>query len=460
MRLRDGTLIAIVAAAVALAGARNYAGSWNDGSHLAAAESLVDRGTFIIDESIFVTAPEAHSPYPPSDEVLARGGTRDRVYVNGHFYSDKPPVVSLLLAGIYAVLQRGFGLHAAADPQRFCRWLTLGSSGVAYVIAVWSIHAIGVRLGLSRRRRVALAASFAASTLALAYSRTVNQHELLLAVASLLFLVLSRISASPSSARGTWLAAGALAGLAYALDLGAGPLLCAFALGLVWYRARRIGPVVLFILAAAPPIALHHGITWAIGGTLRPLNSVPAFLQWPGSPFDVSNATGVLHHSLGSFIVYAAAVLFGKRGFVLHNLPLLLLVPGIAAVWRRKTTERPEIAAALCWCLGTWLVYSLFSNNYSGGAVSVRWFVPLLAPAYVMLAVLLREERERAGEFAFLSGVGALLAAVAWWRGPWTLNMLPLYWPIVATGLVGWIALRRRVNGRIAADHGDRNFAS
>lgn len=445
MRLSDRTVIALVAAAVALAGARNYAGSWNDGSHLAAAESLVDRGTFIIDDSIFVQVPDAHSPYPPSDAGLARGGTRDRVYINGHFYSDKPPVVSLLLAGLYKALQRGFGLHAAADPQRFCRWLTLGSSGLAYVIAVWCIYGIGNRLRLSRSHRAALAVSFAASTLALAYSRAVNQHELLLAVASMLFLVLSRIASGPSPGRGPWLAAGALGGLAYALDLGAGPLLWASTLGLVWYRARRVGPVALFVLAAMPSVVLHHRVTWAIGGTLVPLNSVPEFLHWPGSPFDLSNATGILHHSPGSFIVYAAAMLVGKRGFLLHNLPLLLLVPGIAVVWRRGTRERPEIAAALCWCAGTWLTYSLLSNNYSGGAVSVRWFVPLLAPAYVMLAVLMRDEPERIAEFALLSIVGGLLAAIAWWRGPWTLRMVPLYWPIVATGLLGWIGLRRRL---------------
>jgi hypothetical protein len=454
MRLSDRTVIVLVAVVVAWFGARDYAGGWNDGSHLAAAESLVDRGTFIIDDSIFVQVPRDRSPYPPSDAGLAQRGTLDRVYINGHFYSDKPPVVSLLLAALYAALRWGFGLQAAADPQRFCQWLTLGSSGLAYVVAVWCIYGIGERLGLSRPQRAALAASVAASTVALAYSRAVNQHELLLAVAAMLFLVLSRIAHVPSPTPGAWLAAGALGGLAYTLDLGAGPLLLACTFGLVCYRARRLGPVALFVLAAMPVVVLHHGITWSIGGTLAPLNSTPEFLRWPGSPFDAGNATGLLHHSPGSFIVYAADILFGKRGFLLHNLPVLLLIPGIAAMWRRGTSERPEMVAALGWCAGTWLTYSLLSNNFSGGAVSIRWFVPLLAPAYFMLAVLVREEPDRVAEFVLLSGVGGLLAAIAWWRGPWTLLMVPLYWPIVATGLIGWIAMRShreraRVNGRI-----------
>jgi hypothetical protein len=445
MKFPDKAAIALAAGVVALVGARDYAGGWNDGSHLAAAESLVDRGTFIIDDSIFVRVPAERSPYAPSDG--GQLGTRDRVYINGHFYSDKPPVVSMLLAAWYAALQWGLGLQAAADPRLFCWWLTAGSSGLAYVIAVWCMYGIGERLGLARQQRAALAISLAASTVALAYSRSVNQHELLLAVTAMLFLVLSRIACSPSPARSSWLAAGALAGLAYTFDQGAGPLLLACTLGLVCFRARRLGPVLLFGLAAVPAVALHHGVTWSIGGTLTPLGMTLDYLRWPGSPFDQANATGVLRHSPASFAVYAAAMLFGKKGFVLHNLPLVLLVPSIGALWWRGTRERPEIVAALCWCASTWLVYSLLSNNYSGGAVSIRWFVPLLVPAYFLLAVLVRDEPDRAAEFALLSGVGGLLAAIAWWRGPWTLRMLPLYWPIVATGLAGWIALRRRHNG-------------
>ncbi len=441
---RDRTVITLLALALALAGARQYAGSWNDGSHLAAAESLVDRGTLSIDHSIFVEVPDNRSPYEPSDEGLAQRGTLDRVYVRGHFYSDKPPVVSLWLGGLYWVLQRGFDLHAATDPQRFCRWITICSSGLAYVIAVWSVYGVGVRVGLSRPHRALLAISFAVSTLALTYSRAVNQHELLLAVTSMLFLVLAKVACTPSPSRATWLSLGGLAGLAYALDLGAGPPLFAWMLGLVWYRGRRFGPVTIFLAAAMPSVALHHGITWAIGGTLLPLNSRPEFFQWPGSPFDASDMTGILRHSPGSFLVYAAALLVGKRGFLFHNLPLLLLVPGLVAVWRRERAARPEIAVAIGWCASVWLIYSLLSDNYSGGAVSIRWFVPLLAPAYFMLAMLLRGEPGRVAEFVLLSSAGGVLAAIGWWRGPWTLRMLPLYWPIVTSALIGWLALRRR----------------
>jgi hypothetical protein len=425
MRSRDRLVLTLVALAIALAGARDHTGGWNDASHLAAAESLVDRGTFVIDQSAFI------------DRTL------DRVYIRGHYYSDKPPVASLLLAGIYSGLQHVVGVRASDDPPRFVRWMTIGSSGIAYVIAIWAVYGIGLRLGLSRPLRALLAGSLALSTVALPYSRAVNQHELFLAVSALLFLVVSRADTHAALPRGTWWRAGALAGLGYALDLAAGPLLLIGVLWLAWFRERRAKTVAIVLAAAMPVVLLHHGITWAIGGTLRPLNAVPEYLLgWPGSPFDAGNMTGLFSHSFWSFIAYAPDILVGNRGFLFHNLPILLIVPGLVVLWRHERTARPELLMAIGWCVATWLAYSVLSRNFAGGAVSIRWFVPLLAPAYFTLALLLRREPARAAELVLLSVVGAAIAGIAWWRGPWTLRMVPYYWPIVAAGLASWVAVR------------------
>ena len=94
---------------VALVSARPYAGSWNDGSRLATVESLVDHGTLAIDHSIFVQVPQRQhvddpGPYPADDPLLQQHGTRDRLLIRGHFYSDKSPVPALLMAGLYQML--------------------------------------------------------------------------------------------------------------------------------------------------------------------------------------------------------------------------------------------------------------------------------------------------------------------------------------------------------------------
>ncbi len=68
---------------------------WLDSSRMATIESLVERGTFSIDESRFMK--DRH----------------DKIYINctyhpervcGHYYSEKPPVLSFFSAGLYFIL--------------------------------------------------------------------------------------------------------------------------------------------------------------------------------------------------------------------------------------------------------------------------------------------------------------------------------------------------------------------
>src|SRR5438105_9844683 len=174
-------LIGIAALAIGVAAARPYAGSWNDGSRLAAVESLVDRHTLAIDDSLFCRPPQTllasgHLPYTPERPDLLAGGTRDKLRIGGHYYSDKPAVISFFMAGVY---QAGtwLGLPPAGErPDVFCWVLTVGTAGLAYALAVLALHALARELGLPPGIHWAWLASFALSTCTLAYTRHVNNH--------------------------------------------------------------------------------------------------------------------------------------------------------------------------------------------------------------------------------------------------------------------------------------------
>src|SRR5262245_30744365 len=99
-----GPFILIAAIVVAAVGAEPFAGGWNDGSRLAAVESLGERGTFVIDDSLFVRVPSEPgrlSPYPADRLDLQTHGTLDKLFINGHYYSDKSPVPTVVMAGLY-----------------------------------------------------------------------------------------------------------------------------------------------------------------------------------------------------------------------------------------------------------------------------------------------------------------------------------------------------------------------
>jgi hypothetical protein len=272
-------------------------------------------------------------------------------------------------------------------------------------------------------------------------------------------LSLARLAAEKGAGRTPWqrvAEAGTLAGFGYTLDLGVGPVLTLCTAGLVAFRTRRVAAVLLFALTAAPWIAAHYALNYRIGGTIGPANAVTEYLAWPGSPFTAANMTGSWQHkSIGHFLLYAAAMLVGKHGFLTHNLPLLLAVAGLPLLWRSQLVEKPEIIFSTLFFAGAWLLYAAASNNYSGASCSIRWFVPLLAPGWYLLTVYLRQRPERLTDLYLLGGFGLLLVAVMWPRGPWEGRMpaidwparLIVYWPINAAALVawGWLeACRRR----------------
>jgi hypothetical protein len=450
------TGFAVVAAAVLVAAvtARPYAGAWNDGSRLATVEALVDHHTLAIDDSIFVRVPPLHpgtpSPYPRDNELLQTQGTKDKLYIGGRYYSDKSPVPALLLAGVYEIWEAMTGLTARQRPDLFCLVMTLASSGLAYVVAVWCIYRTAGLVGLGRGPCLVLTASFGLGTVALPYAAHVNNHGLLLGVVAALMLGFARLAREQQAGQVPWrrlVAPGALAGLGYGIDLGVGPVLLLCAGALVVWRCRHPGPVAVFALAALPWLVLHHAVNYATGGTLVPANAVAAYFDWPGCPFNDGNMTGGWKHaSVGRFLLYAASLLAGKQGFLGHNLALFLLLP---ALWRllRRAPELPEVLFAACLCGGVWLMYAVNSNNSSGKCLSIRWFVPLLAPAYYLLALYLKRCPHALRDLLMLGTGGVALTAVAWWCGPWTQHMLPGYWPVQAAALLSLIEhrLRRRM---------------
>ena len=155
-------LLAAIGLAFAMLGARPYAGGWNDGSRLAAVESLVSRGTFAIDDSPYCRPSLAPvPPYDPTSSSLMAQGTKDKVLIDGHFYSEKPLVISLMMAGVYRA-GMVLGLPAPSErPDVFCLVLTMVFAGGAYLVALLCLYRLGHLAGLEGWALTAWLGSFA-----------------------------------------------------------------------------------------------------------------------------------------------------------------------------------------------------------------------------------------------------------------------------------------------------------
>jgi hypothetical protein len=443
-------VLAGLAFALAAAGARSLPGGFNDGSRLATAESLIDRGTLAVDDSVFVRPPPDFAVRfpPPDDPHLPYNltiGTLDKVRVGGRFYSDKPMVPAVLVAAAYRLLMP-LGLPRPGDrPDVFGRVATVLTCGVGYAAAVGFMWVLGRRAGLPPGWRLAWLGGFALATVLPAYTRNVNAGVPLTAAAAAVAVCLVR------SPRPAPVGAGTAAGFAYAVDPVTGGLLVVAAAGAVAARTRRAVPAVVLLLAALPWAVAHHALNYAAGGVWVPLGLVPEFLAWPGSPFDRSTMTGVFRHTPAGFAGYLWDLLLGGNGFLVTNLPLLLAV-GFG--WRVLGRPwRAETAALVGWAAGVVLVYAALSDNAGGGCLSVRWFVPLVVAGFWVLARLLAEYPTYRADFAVLAGGGLVVAVWVWPCGPWVSAPVPpldaVAWP--AVGL--WAAVRAVavVRGRRAA---------
>lgn len=442
-------VLGLLAFAFAAAGAKPFAASWNDGSRLASVEALVEYGAFFIDDTAFLkphgaVARGTPSPYDPAQPILAFG-TSDRLRIGGYWYSDKPPLVSVPLAVAYGGLM-AVGLPAPSErPDVFAWVITVLLSGTGYAVAVGCMWALGKRAGLSPKWRFAWLACFALATVLPAYTRSANNHIAQLGAVALVCVLLCRIADRAREGRVAWgalLTAGFVTGFAYNLDFGLGPPLVLSVLACVALRTRRIVPFIACALAALPCVVAGHAINYEIGGDwLRPLNMHPEYLAWPGSPF-TTTMTGVVRPRPFAQFLYSLDLLVGRKGFLTHNPPLLLAVAAGVLVLKRSGRDRLELLALGAWCVAGWLMYGVLSKNHGGACVSIRWFVPFLAPGFWLLAKLLAERPELRRDFAALGAWGVPLAASSYLVGPWWIAVVPGYWWVFGGSLLTWGLVR------------------
>ena len=441
-------LVVVGALVMAFAGAMPKANSWNDTSRLATVEALVDHGTFAIDESVFhKDFPAGHPLSSETEDTPILIKTYDKLFIDGHFYSDKSQSQAVLLAGVYELLQSLTGLTAEESPRTFCYWMAVFGAGLPYALSVIAVFFIARGIGVAPWPSAALAGSLAVATIAWPYSRSVNAHIALLASSAWMCWGLLRVARDARSSRRTplWLFSlvGFLGGFGYTVDLGAGPFFLAGAGLVLLYRTWRVGmwPVVVFTASALPWLAVHHAINYSIAGTFGPANANPEFFKYPGVPFAPAELTGNWNHeSPLKFAGYALDILFGRHGFFTNSLPMFIALFGWGMLLRRRTGYLPE----LLFCAGVpaviWLIYAALSNNYSGDCFSIRWFVPFLAPGFVVLALFHEEFPRLRWPIWLFTIVGTPMCYTMWYFGPWFHGMVPGFWIYMGSAVVLWLA--------------------
>lgn len=395
-------------------------------SRLALTQALVEQGRLTIDSV----------PYTP--ELI------DKVFARGHFYSDKPPTLSLLAAAIYYPLYHlGHRLWIRASLSYvLIVVLLMGLSTMLCLIAFY--HALAFT-GAGETTRLLMTAGLAFATLLLPWSTTLNNHSFSASwtFIGFYFLLRARLLESGNRHR-SLLLAGASVGLAAAADSACVLFAAGFALYIL--LSKELRPAIFWYAAAAFLIVLPGlVINYTITGDLRPAAAHGELFLYPGSYWIGSSEhlSGISRNSLGFALRYGWLCLFGRNGFLLYD-PLLLiaLYQGIRLIAARRSFWRE---ALLVIALASIFVgyFSLYTSNYGGFSYSVRWFVTLIPLLWFFSYPFFKQwNRAKAWTYGGLFAVSFLIAIVGAYN-PWPATLTStkpafvLNWQEVVTDQAG-----------------------
>jgi hypothetical protein len=385
--------------------------SANDRSRWLTIRSLVEHGTYAIDE--VVTQPNWDS----IDKVRHEG--RDGEL---HYYSSKPPLLATLLAGEYWVIHRLTGWTLADHPYAIGRLMLFTVNIVPLALMYVVLGRIVERLGTSDWGRVFVMACATLGTFLNTFAIVLNNHIIAAVSASLALYALVRILHDGERRLRYFALAGFAAGFAAATELPAASLLGCVGLLLLWRAPRET--LLAFVPGMVLVAAAFFITNWISHGSLNPPYGHHDWYNYPGSHW--TNRTGI-DVGEASRATYALHVLVGHHGIFSLTPIWLLSFAGMLAWLVRGDRFRRELAAIALVVSVLCLVFYMgmrpqTDRNYGGMTSGFRWMF-WCAPLWlvVMIPAVDRLARSTAGMAlaALLLTFSVLSASYPTWN-PWT----------------------------------------
>ncbi len=335
---RRTIVIFFVALAVYACLTKPHVLSWNDGSRFATVDALVTDGTFAIEQSRFAVAIEDKYPF------------------GGHMYSDKPPALALIGAGIARIVAPA-GVTFTRTPGTAIYVVTLGTVGIWFALGCAYTFALARRLDVGVRAATAAATLAGLGTLALPYATVFSNHVPAgaAALAGCYHLVRVREGAGHAVFGGLFLA------LMVAFDAGAFALTLTGVV-LLWGAAPQRWAVAL--AAALPIVALQLAYNLHVSDALIPPALNAASWSDPSSPFHKADPSIFAFAGPREYAAYAVYVLVGAKGLLAYTPLVLICGYGFALMLRGRPNEQ-RLAIAILAATGVYLAtIVVFTNDY------------------------------------------------------------------------------------------------
>ncbi|TWT37555.1 hypothetical protein KOR34_25080 [Posidoniimonas corsicana] len=400
--------------------------SSNDRSRWVAIRALVEGGTFAIDD--YVSQPG----WDTIDKVRHKDANGEL-----HYYSSKPPLLYILLAGEYWLVNKATGWTLGDEPYAVGRLMLLTFSVLPFALMLTLVAALAERFCVSTWARVYVVACASFGTMLSAFAVVLNNH-LFAAVATAVTLYCWVRIRETKDFQFRWFAlAGLAAAFTAANELPALAMLVGVGLSLLAYDAR--GTLLGYAPAALLVAVAFFGTNYYAHNSLRPPymhrdkeNVEDNWYHYPNSHWDNPKGMDQGEECQG---VYALHALVGHHGLFSLTPIWLLSVAGSIAWLFRGSGLRRELAFGV---LGLTLVVLVFylglrpqaDRNYGGMTNGLRWvfwFAPLwlatMSPAVDWAA---RTAGGRALAMTLLAFSALSAAFPTWnpWSQPWVYHWM------------------------------------
>lgn len=350
----------------------------NDSSRLATIESVVEGGTFIIDNSTF-------------------NSTIDKALINGHFYSDKAPGSAFLGVPIYFLL-RIFGLSFSANLDICYFLLTILSSGLASSLLAVIFFRMTSRYIEDKRRRYLLTGSILSTTL-LPFSVVLNSHIMsaFLVFASFYFLFHEK----------NLLYSGILSGLSVIFEPQSAIAGLAFTAYTIWDSRNKSHEFFLPFFALSCIIPLYN-----YSVTSDPLSFPYEYVgAWEGSPWaSQGSIIPIRYEKRDPGRIYD--ILFDLDAGLLIYSPILIL-----SFLSLRKFKNKEIALSFTILSGFIIFFWRAARIYLGECnYGSRFFVPII-PLLLFTLVYAKDVKDKL--IWLLTGIGLTINLIGAKIDPW-----------------------------------------
>lgn len=420
--------------------------SANDRSRWATVWTLVERGSFQIDEIDY------YARWSTIDKVRYRTSESDP----WHFYSSKPPLLSVIVAGLYSVERWTLGYGLFNHTAFVTRLLLLIVNGLPFWLALRSLCRCLIMLNAALPVRFFVLAAAGFGSMLNPYLTTLNNHTpaaaaAMLAITAAVEILVSRNRAKSSTnesapQRRAFAALGFFAAFTCCFELPAA-LLGLLSFGLALRTERRL-TLKWYVPAAAIPLVAFFITNWMATGGVKPFyatygtetyryihNGIPSY--WI-NPRD-------LDASQESPIVYLFHCVLGHHGLLSLTPVLCLSVVGCCLTLGRNTdVVRKTIiltgAVLTAITLGFYLTRTQ-NYNYGGNSVGLRWMLWLSPFWWISMVPVLEMFSRRSVQISALTLLLISMLSVDWslnrpWKPSWLFERMQA---------AGWINYRTPV---------------